>query len=110
MKKIILFGCIFVCSILLVTPSIPAIQFNIVEEKSESEFQILNNIKIAINQIKLYFLQLVEKIKENENPKVFLYQRFVNYFENSINNLEKFDNIFNKIEISLACIFFFVKQ
>ena len=51
MKRKIVFGSLLACFLMLVTPVIPAIDFNNVEESIESEIKNLRNNKNYIKQI-----------------------------------------------------------
>jgi len=52
MKLKIIFGCILAIGILLSIPSISAVQSNIYEEKTESQFNILNS---KLDELKLRY-------------------------------------------------------
>jgi hypothetical protein len=94
MKKILLCGSVVAVFLMLMTPSIPAIHFSIVEETSDPEVQLLNNLKREITQIKFNMSQMVEKIKDYDNIKVFNVQRIVLYITNIFNvSLKKVDTI-----------------
>ena len=97
MKKIIVIGSVVAVFLMLVTPSVPAVQFNLVKETfepSESKIYLFITIKTVVDDIKVNISKTIKILEGNQDHQVGYVPSFIHIIQNSlIGSLKKVDTI-----------------